>query len=306
MNGPIVCGIDWSRRSWAALRLADALAARCDSRLKVVHVAPVATESVQRKRGERLHDGIRGVLGRHDVPVTIDAGDPVERLVAASRQAALLVIGSPRTGSLTQLLRGSLSARVIRRSPCPVVVVPPRATGTFDGTSLLCAVRDMRDLAAAATAACWARDLRAELVLASVIGPPRLPLAAGVAAVPPPPAMTAQETISAAWLELARVAAAVEAVTPCSVLAGSTAHSPGRVLRRLAAEEDAALVVVGPSRRSVLLAAATGSLTRSLLRCGTCPVMVCPRADQALAIRGAARPRDLSTPNGALGDRPRR
>jgi nucleotide-binding universal stress UspA family protein len=171
-------------------------------------------------------------------------------------------------------------------------VVPPRAADTFDGTNLLCAIRDRRDLPAAATAACWARDLRLQLVLASVIGPPRLPLVAGIAAVPPPPAMRARETVSAAEHELAEVAAAVEAITPCRVLAGSTTHSPGRTLRRISAEQDTALVVVGPSRRSVLLAAATGSPTRSLLRAGTRPVMVCPRPEPALAIRAAATPPD--------------
>jgi nucleotide-binding universal stress UspA family protein len=286
MKPAIVCGMDWSRRSWAALRLADALAARCDSRLKVLHVAPPATESVQRDRGERLHDGIRGVLGRNDVPVTIDTGDPVDRLSAASRRAALLVIGAARTGSLKQALLGGVSASLTRRSACPVIVVPRKAHGAsrqaLPGTTILCAVRDGRDLACAATAACWATELDMAMTLARAIEPP--PMQPGVVIAAPPPLMarTPRERAAEAMEALTRLAAEISAVAPDDVSARVAFGAPARQLRKLAESEGACMIVVGPRAHAAFREALSRSPTARLLRRGRHPVMVCPRANAAL------------------------
>jgi nucleotide-binding universal stress UspA family protein len=289
MSAAIVCGINWSRRSWGALRLADALATRCDLRLKVLHVAPPATESVQRDRGERLHDGIRNILDRADVPVTIGTGAPVERLVDASRRAAVLVIGSAGTGSLRQALRGNVSASLTRRSACPVIVAPSRpdreSRTALAGTTILCAVRDERDLACAATAACWARDLGMSLTLARVIEPP--PMQPGVAIAAPPPVvpLTPRERAAAAADSLMRLATEISAVAPDDVRTRVAFGAAGRQLRKLAESEGASMIVVGSRRHGALREALSRSPTARLLRRGPHPVMVCPRADAALLAR---------------------
>jgi nucleotide-binding universal stress UspA family protein len=287
MTPAIVCGIDWSRHCWGALRLADALAARCDLPLRVVHVAPAATESLQRERGERLQDGIRGILGRADVPVTITSGVPAERLVEASRRAALMVVGGRRTALLPQALRGSVSASLTRRSACPVIVAPSKAHHAgrtpLAGTSILCAVRDDRDLACAATAACWASDLGTALTLARVIEPP--PMQAGVAIAAPPPVLpsTPRERAAEATEALIRVALAVAAVGPHEMATRVGFGTPARQLRELADSESACMIVVGARRHSRLREALGRSPTGRLLRRPRHPVMVCPRPDAALA-----------------------
>jgi nucleotide-binding universal stress UspA family protein len=51
-------------------------------------------------------------------------GDPVERLVEASHGFDMLVVGSRRYGALRSGLLGSVSAPLIERAACPVVIVP--------------------------------------------------------------------------------------------------------------------------------------------------------------------------------------
>jgi nucleotide-binding universal stress UspA family protein len=295
MRRPVVCGIDWSRRCWRALRLADELAARAGLPLEALHITSPAPESVQRERAERLHDGIRGVLGRADVPLTIDTGVPAERLVAASRRAALIVVGTHSRGALSQKLRGSVSARLTRRSVCPVLVVPSRARhdegiGT-DATTVLCAARDDRDLGCAATAACWAADLGLGLTIASAVEPARTPASAAIAAPPPMiPVTTAERTVTATE-SLRDLVAHVAAIAPGDLQARVELGRPGRRLDRLARDEGAWLVVVGPRRHGALHEALFRSPTRELLRRGTAPLMVCPRADAALLTDSDSVPR---------------
>ena len=51
-------------------------------------------------------------------------GDPVGELVAASRDADLLVIGMHRGRPVRSMLRGSIPERVLAEAHCPVVLVP--------------------------------------------------------------------------------------------------------------------------------------------------------------------------------------
>jgi nucleotide-binding universal stress UspA family protein len=57
----------------------------------------------------------------------LQLGDPVERLaeVADEQEAAMLVVGSRGRGALRSALLGSVSAGLLAKAPCPVVVVPP-------------------------------------------------------------------------------------------------------------------------------------------------------------------------------------
>jgi nucleotide-binding universal stress UspA family protein len=61
-------------------------------------------------------------------------GDPAERIseLARERNARLVAIGTRGYGTVRSLLLGSVSAAVVRRAPCPVLVVadPERAPAT--------------------------------------------------------------------------------------------------------------------------------------------------------------------------------
>jgi nucleotide-binding universal stress UspA family protein len=54
-----------------------------------------------------------------------ERGDPVERLLEDAKEGVdLLVLGSRGFGPVLRAMLGSVSARVIRRAPCSVMVVP--------------------------------------------------------------------------------------------------------------------------------------------------------------------------------------
>jgi nucleotide-binding universal stress UspA family protein len=130
----IVVGIDGEAESDAALRWAceEAVLRRVD--LRVVHVVSVPwnlpdptivrPESAPERKGaqvlERALDRGPRIEGR--VEGLLLAGDPASLLLTQAEEAELLVIGSRHR------LLGSVSTRVIRHSPCPVVVVRPRRT----------------------------------------------------------------------------------------------------------------------------------------------------------------------------------
>ena len=72
---------------------------------------------------ERLPDGI-------DFEPQLIHGEPAEALAEASGDLDLLVLGSRGYGPLKGTLLGSVSARVMAKAACPVMVVPRGAGPT--------------------------------------------------------------------------------------------------------------------------------------------------------------------------------
>ncbi|GAA1860756.1 universal stress protein [Asanoa iriomotensis] len=66
----------------------------------------------------------------HPVAAEIVEGRPAEVLADAARTADLLVLGSHGHGRLLHTVLGSVSEEVIRRAPCPVVVIPEPVPST--------------------------------------------------------------------------------------------------------------------------------------------------------------------------------
>ena len=58
------------------------------------------------------------------VTVNVTTGEPAGALIAASRDADMLVLGSRGNGGFTRLLLGSVSSQVVHHAACPVVVIP--------------------------------------------------------------------------------------------------------------------------------------------------------------------------------------
>jgi nucleotide-binding universal stress UspA family protein len=75
----------------------------------------LATEEVV-GRWAAKHPGVR-------VESAVRAGQPTEQLIEASREAALLVVGSRGHGRLSGMLLGSVSQAAVRHAHCPVAVV---------------------------------------------------------------------------------------------------------------------------------------------------------------------------------------
>jgi nucleotide-binding universal stress UspA family protein len=286
MRSPIICGIDGSRASLTAARLARGLAARLALRLDLIHVVGGVEEAHDVRAIRALRARANDEIGP-DAVLRVEAGSPGERLVAASRRAALLVIGTRGDGALRQALLGSVSMEVTRSAAAPVVVIPPAAVdvarGSPGGRGLLCAIRDDHDMACAGTAACWARELGMPLTLVHVVPPVRLPIAPGGCAPPVGLVHGADEAAAEALAMLDEIACAISPTAPavCRTLLG--AGPVGPQLEHLARAEDAALVAVGPCRHGALAGALAGSPSRHLMRRGSRPVMVCPSPEAVLA-----------------------
>jgi nucleotide-binding universal stress UspA family protein len=129
-------GFDGMAESYAALDEAARLAARFGGSLRVIGVAtPVpamgagAAAPAGAEAGPDFQTQLNNAVAElppelRALPV-YERGDPVRKLLEAAEMGVdLLVLGSRGFGPVMRLLIGSVSSRVIREAPCPVLVVP--------------------------------------------------------------------------------------------------------------------------------------------------------------------------------------
>lgn len=135
----ILAPVDLSEESAALVRCAARLASLLEGELTVLHVytredatAALRDEGlfldlyVSRLRSElnylKAQAGVAGQRAR----VEVHQGDPVATIVARAvdLRAGLIVMGTHRRTGLARALVGSVAAGVLRRAPCPVVLVP--------------------------------------------------------------------------------------------------------------------------------------------------------------------------------------
>ena len=140
MAGTIICGMDGSQDSQAALQVASRFADRLGSTLILAHVAepayvpyaaayplggtagPMAvaeeTESEQEAAARLLQDAAVEA-GLANVERRVALGDPAERLaeLADEENAELIVVGSRGRGALKAALLGSVSHSLVGVAP---------------------------------------------------------------------------------------------------------------------------------------------------------------------------------------------
>jgi nucleotide-binding universal stress UspA family protein len=133
---PVVVGIDGSPHSDVALSWAIDEARLRERPLRIVHAFPAMVslvgttaheyypqvEQEARTAFEKALASAPAVDGL-DVERDLVRGSPAEQLVAASREANLLVVGSRGLGSFRGMLLGSVSMHCVNQAHCPVVVV---------------------------------------------------------------------------------------------------------------------------------------------------------------------------------------
>ena len=138
----IVVGTDGSGASTAAVQWAAAEAAAHGASLEVVHAwsipaisDPVSMMPIQlpldvmEREARAVCDAAVAAAtaaGAGSVSGTVHRGSAAEHLVAASKSADLVVVGSRGYGGFVGLLLGSVAQQVASHSACPVVVVPSR------------------------------------------------------------------------------------------------------------------------------------------------------------------------------------
>ncbi|SBS70970.1 universal stress protein [uncultured Microbacterium sp.] len=131
----IVVGVDGSDSSVAALRHAARIAAAVDAPLEAVitwtappyvDYSPIAGWSPEADAAAVLDDAVAQAFA--DAPPrgllrTVLPGLPAATLIAQSRDAEMLVLGSRGHGGFAGLLLGSVSAACAAHAHCPVLIV---------------------------------------------------------------------------------------------------------------------------------------------------------------------------------------
>jgi nucleotide-binding universal stress UspA family protein len=87
-------------------------------------------DDVERERAREAGTAAVEEIAAAGLPVSLEVreGPPVEEICAAAGEQAadLVVLGAHGWGALTRLLVGSVSAGVVHRAPCPVLVARGR------------------------------------------------------------------------------------------------------------------------------------------------------------------------------------
>jgi nucleotide-binding universal stress UspA family protein len=132
----LAVGYDGMAESQAALDDAAVLAAKFGASMKVVGVVtpipPMGAAAAAQAGPEagpdfqtRLHEAVAALPPELRALPVLEQGNPVHKLLEAAEVGVdLLVLGSRGFGPVMRLLIGSVSSRVIRGAPCPVMVVP--------------------------------------------------------------------------------------------------------------------------------------------------------------------------------------
>ena len=138
-DGPVVVGVDDSEESLAAIAWAADEAGRRGVPLVAVHAWrawPWLTESLigwsvsDANLGAGLEQMVTDLVAPYiaegqQVETRVTIGHPAVKLVDASDEASVVVLGSRGRGGFMGMLLGSTSREVMRQARCPVVVVRP-------------------------------------------------------------------------------------------------------------------------------------------------------------------------------------
>jgi nucleotide-binding universal stress UspA family protein len=127
-----LCGVDGSPPSARAAHIAADLACRLGGELELVRVVgrrgPDDRAAAQAALA-RLADELDHAYGLR-AAVRVESGRPASRLraVAEATRCDLLVVSCTPRGRLADLLGRGVARALLRRAPCPVMVVAPAAT----------------------------------------------------------------------------------------------------------------------------------------------------------------------------------
>jgi len=122
----VLCPVNYSLSSQAALEHADALAAGMGAELIVAHIDEDPRGTNAQDSLKRLCDWIPASVRAHcTVKEVVKQGSAAEQIVSEAEKyrADLLVIGAQPRGLLGRVLLGSTTELVIRSAPCPVLSV---------------------------------------------------------------------------------------------------------------------------------------------------------------------------------------
>jgi len=292
----ILCPIDFSDHSAAALRYAAALTKRSGGRLHVYHAndpmlaaaaavaladqdyAKVALLELRRFVAKALPATTKKTIS---IRYTVETGDAARLIAAAAERfrSDLIVMGTHGLTGLERVLLGSTTARMLRRAAKPILAVPSIPAGAntaqtpgrlWPGAAILVPV-DLREQSGPdiREAELIARAFGTTLVLVHVVPPLQTPpwYRADLSA-------HHRMRVAGAQRQLESLAGAIApgVNTETHVVAGN----PPDEIAALAAETRIGLVVMHLRKSPGLFGSRAGSIATHVLRHAVTPVLVLP------------------------------
>jgi nucleotide-binding universal stress UspA family protein len=295
----IVCPVDFSETSRAALRYAVALAKCHEAEIHALHVVDVALTAgsaelswdyIRAARAEarvelrgRLQEFLApaeavGVLAKADV----HEGFAVEQILdyAATARADMIVMGTRGLSGIKRLVLGSTAEKVLRSAPCPVLTVPPHADRTPPSdhaffSRILCPVNFSEpSLKAVRLALALAQEVNGRLILLHAVDQ--------LGARPGLEYIGLDEQLGSQFLELERNARhRLRQLIPLDAWAWChpeeaivvAAETPVRAIVQAARNDQTELIVMSLRPRGGIDRILFGSTTQAVIREATCPVL---------------------------------
>lgn len=285
----VLCPVDLSDASRRAFDYARAFAGRHEGALTVVHVVEAAAWVGMPVEGlaglaadtrAALTEQLDWWVARRADPsavvqTQVREGPVVTTILDAARElrADLIVVGTHGRSGFQRFALGSVAERVLRRSPCPVIIVPAREDARVrpGGNGRILCATDGSDasLQAVECARRLASDLSAPLSLVTVFDWPF-----GERHDSKAVARLRQDLEREAGDMLVRLTRDWTVPVDTAVRCGKA----GTEIVRYADERLAELIVVGVSGRGAIDRALLGSTAGQVARDASCPTLTVPAA----------------------------
>lgn len=296
----ILCPVDLSEPSQQALRYAAALSSWYDAALTVLHVytdvpvfeaaspfggstmsAVVVGESRMVERNAAVQRFVTDTLGDRPADIVVrDGTDAVGEILIDAAGASLIVMGTHGYSGIDHLLLGSVTEKVLRKAPCPVLVVPPHAVAAEGTTSpvfkrIVCAI----DFSSSSPrtlnyALSLAQEADARITLLHAIEFPHA--LREVVFSTDSDVDRLHAAAEAEYLRRLRALVPAQARMYCTVATRVSEGKPWREIQRVAESEQADLIVMGVQGRGAVDLMVFGSNANAVIREAHCPVLIVP------------------------------
>lgn len=261
-TGTVIVPVDPTRSPTLAISIAASLARQAGLDVELVAVPPLGLASDAYLRA-RVQDAIAAGAPQVRGNLLVTAGRPAAAIVdwAERSDTVLVCMATHGRGRVGDVVLGSVSAAVVRRSSVPVLLVGPAVNAAGDRVRRLVTCLDGSALAerAVPAAAELAGRLDAEVVLVRVV--PHERARPGPGGVP----------------ELAYLHNVAERIPDVPVAFEPVYdREPAQAIARYVSGRDDTVVVMGTHGRSGLQQLVLGSVARGVVHRADCPVLVVP------------------------------
>jgi nucleotide-binding universal stress UspA family protein len=288
----VVCPVDFSPISKRALDHAAVIARWYEAELAVLHVipflptifgfpAPIDAAAVAAADADAIIPALTDFVAEAETVVSatqkmIRSGSPAVEILryAVETEADLLVLGTHGRTGFERFMVGSVTEKVLRKAPCPVLSVPPHCEDQPERPvfgRILCGA-DFSEPSdhAAGYALSLAQEANGRLTLVHVVDwmPDK-----NFAKYPEFDPAAYRETITREARRQLEALVPEEARNWCEPDVRISCGKPYREILRIAAEERSDLIVLGAHGRGPIDRMLFGSTAQHVVRQALCPVL---------------------------------